>query len=214
MDLVGCMDAALALATDGAKVSACLDRLAAGAIQLALGHCRTGADAVLISSAYAGAGFISPEHYARFVLPSERKVVAGVKAAYPDKPVYTHTCGAIGDRLELMAQTGTDGIDTLDPPPLGTVDLADAKARIGSPPLSLFIKGNVDPVHTIWRGTPEACFQDALARITIAAPGGGYILSTACSVPPHAPAENIVQLARAAAEAPAAPQAQEHDSAH
>jgi hypothetical protein len=203
MELVGCMEAALALATDPGKVTRCLDRLVAGTIQLAVGHRRAGADAVLMSSAYAGAGFISPAHYEQFVLPAERQVIAGLKAVFPDTPVYTHTCGAIGDRLDLMAQTGTDGIDTLDPPPLGTVDLADAKARLGRPPVPLFIKGNVDPVNTIWRATPAACYRDALERIAIAAPGGGYILSTACSVPPHAPPENILQLARAAAEAPA-----------
>lgn len=201
MQLVGCMDAALALATDATRVSECLDRLADVAIQLALGHCRTGADAILISSAFAGGGFISPAHYERFVLPAERKLVAGIKAGFPEMPVYTHTCGAIGDRLELIARTGTDGIDTLDPPPLGTVDLADAKARLGGPPRHMFIKGNIDPVNTIWRGSPEACYQDARARIAIASPGGGYILSTACSVPPHAPAENILQLARAASDA-------------
>jgi hypothetical protein len=199
MDLVGCMDAGLALATDPAKVGACLDRLADGTIELGLGHCRAGADAILISSAYAGAGFISPAHYRQFVLPTERKVVAAIKARFPDMPVYTHTCGAIGDRLELIAETGTDGLDTLDPPPIGTVDLADAKARLGGARPRLFIKGNVDPVNTVWRGTPDVCYRDARARIAIAAPGGGYILSTACSVPPHAPPENILQLARAVA---------------
>jgi glycosyltransferase involved in cell wall biosynthesis len=35
-------------------------------------------DAVLISSAFAGAGFISPAHYRRFVLPFERKVIRAI----------------------------------------------------------------------------------------------------------------------------------------
>jgi len=37
-----------------------------------------------------------------------------------------------------MAQTEVDGIDTLDPPPLGTVDLAKAKAEFGR---RFFFKG-------------------------------------------------------------------------
>ncbi len=61
-------------------------------------------------------------------------------------PVYIHTCGDIGDRLELMADTGIDGIDTLDPPPLGSVDLDDAKRRVGD---RVFFKGNIDPVNTL-----------------------------------------------------------------
>ena len=198
MELIGPMEGALALALDPGRVRAALERLASGAIALADGHAAAGADAVLISSAYAGAGFISPAHYEQFVLPCETAVVQGIKRAHPGLPVYTHTCGAIGDRLELMAATGTDGIDTLDPPPLGNVDLADARRRLAG---RLFIKGNVDPVNTVLRGTPEVCYRDALHRIRIAAEGGGYILSTACSVPPHAAPENIVQLSRAARDA-------------
>ncbi len=59
-------------------------------------------------------------------------------------------------------------------------------------------QGNVDPVNTVLLSTPEPCDEDACARVEIAKPGGGYILSTACSVPPHAPPENILALARAA----------------
>lgn len=198
MELVGLSEGMLALALSPAKAKAMLERLVEGTVALACGHLANGADAVLISSAYAGAGFISKKHYEQFVLPYERAVIERVKAERPQHPIYTHTCGAIADRLEVMEATGTDGIDTLDPPPLGTIDLADAKSRIGS---RLFIKGNIDPVNTILRGTPDDCYRDARMRIDIASPGGGYILSTACSVPPHAPAANIEVLARAAADA-------------
>jgi len=197
MELVGYTDALSALMTSPQKVHACLARLVEGAIVLACGHLGAGADAVLISSSFAGAGFLSPAHYREFVLPYERTVIAGIKRRFPDRPVYTHTCGAIGDRLELMEETGTNGIDTLDPPPLGTVDLADAKRRLGS---RLFIKGNMDPVNTLLLGTPGVCYEDALHRLAVAKPGGGYVLSTACSVPPHTPPENILQLARAVEE--------------
>ena len=183
-----------ALIDDPEKVGRCLDRLADGAIALAIGQADAGADAILVSSAFAGGGFISPRQYRAFVAPCERKVVAGVKAVHPGLPVYTHTCGAIGDRLEMMEETGTEGIDTLDPPPLGTVDLADAKRRLGT---RLFIKGNLDPVGELLAGTADACYRAALERLAAGKPGGGYILSSACSVAPHTPPENIAQLRRA-----------------
>jgi len=44
--------------------------------------------------------------------------------------------------------------------------------------------------------------EDARRRVAIAGPGGGYILSSACSVPPGAPPANVRAL-RAAVEAPA-----------
>ncbi len=191
MELLDYTNALMALLDDPGKVKACLDALCAGTIELMRGQAAAGADAVLISSAFAGAGFISREHYREFVQPYEKRIIAGFKAAYPNVPVYTHTCGAIGDRLELLEETGTDGIDTLDPPPLGDVELADAKARVGD---RLFIKGNMDPVNTLLLGTPEDVLADARRRLEAARPGGGYILSTACSVSPRTPPENIAQL--------------------
>jgi hypothetical protein len=191
MELLGPTQALMALMRNPAKTVACLTRLAEGAIVAALGHLEEGADAVLMSSAFAGAGFLSRDHYCRFVLPHEQQVIRGVKHAFPSRPIYTHTCGAIGDRLDLMEKTETDGIDTLDPPPLGTVDLADARRRLGA---RVFIKGNIDPVNTVLLGTEAGCRAAARERLEATRPGSGFILSTACSVPPHAPPENIAAL--------------------
>ena len=80
-----------------------------------------------------------------------------------------------------MVATGTQGIDTLDPPPLGNTTLADAKARIGD---KVFIKGNMNGVELLTMRTQEDVLAHASERIRIGKPGGGYILSTACSVPP------------------------------
>ncbi len=193
VELLGIEEAMMMLIDDADRVKSMLEQFVEGASLLGQGLVDAGADAVLMSSAYAGAGFISRTHYEEFVLPCERAVIARIKPAI----VYTHTCGAIGDRLDLMESTGLDGIDTLDPPPLGTVDLADARRRLGA---HVFIKGNIDPVNTVLRGSPDDCYCAAMERIAIAGPRQ-YILSTACSVPPRVPAENILALARAAKEA-------------
>lgn len=194
LELVGCGPGMMAMVDDAGRLHACLDRLTAGATALARGHFAAGADAVLISSAYAGGGLISRRDYETFVLPYERRLIAETKREWPGRPIYTHTCGAIADRLELMAETGTDGIDTLDPPPLGNVDLADARRRL---PERVFIKGNVDPVNTLLRRTPDECYRDARARMA-AAGRAGYVLSSACSVSPRTPPANVLALVRAA----------------
>ena len=81
-----------------------------------------------------------------------------------------------------MVETGTQGIDTLDPPPLGNGDLAEAKRQIGD---RVFIKGNMNAVELLTYTTPEQVIAHASERIRIGDPGGGYILSTACSVAPR-----------------------------
>ncbi|MDQ7051727.1 MAG: uroporphyrinogen decarboxylase family protein [candidate division KSB1 bacterium] len=58
-----------------------------------------------------------------------------------------------------------------------------------------FIKGNIDPVNTLLMGTPESIAEDVRWRIEVGKPGGGYILSSACSVAPRTPPEHLKMLA-------------------
>lgn len=146
-------------------------------------------DAILVSSAFAGAGFISRNMYREFVLPYEQRVAAAVHRH--GLPVYVHTCGAIGDRLDLMSESGIDGIDTLDPPPLGTVELAEAKSRFGD---RFFLKGNLDAVNEMLHADDAAFDRAVLARLNTGMPGSGYILSSACSVAPHVRPERLKRM--------------------
>lgn len=154
-----------------------------------------GPEAILVSSAFAGAGFISRAMYQEFVVPYEDQVYKAIGRM--GLKSYVHTCGAIGDRLDLMAGTSVDGIDTLDPPPLGTVDLAQAKAQYGE---RFFFKGNLDAVNEMLNGD-DATFERAVRdRIRIGKPGSGYILSSACSVAPHVKPERLQRLVSLAEE--------------
>jgi hypothetical protein len=179
MELFDYEDALVNLLTDRGKAHALLDRLTGAAIAWAVAQARHGVDAVLISSAFAGGPFVNRRMYAEFVLPYERRVAEAIKAE--GVIAYTHTCGSIGDRLDLIVETGTQGIDTLDPPPLGNGDLAAAKRQIGD---RVFIKGNMNAVEMLTYTAPEQVIAHAAERIRIGKPGGGYILSTACSVAP------------------------------
>ncbi len=179
MELFGYEHALVTFLMDPGKVHALLDRLTVASITWAVAQARHGVDAVLISSAFVGGPFLSPKMYREFVVPYERRVTDAVKAE--GVPVYTHTCGSIGDRLELMIETGTQGVDTLDPPPLGNTELAVAKQQIGD---RVFIKGNMNAVELLLAHSPQQIIEHATDRILTGKPGGGYILSTACSVAP------------------------------
>lgn len=195
MELFGYEQALMYLIDQPERCHAILAAYADGAADLGVQQARHGVDAVVMSSAFAGGGFISPRQYETFVLPYECRVAQCVKKA--GVPIYTHTCGDIGDRLELMAATGIDGIDTLDPPPLGSIDLEDAKRRVGH---RLFFRGNIDPVNTLLRKSRDEVRRDALWRLRVGSPGSGYILSSACSVSPRVPPENLTVLAEASRE--------------
>lgn len=154
-------------------------------------QCRRGIDALKLSSPFAGAGFLSREMYREFVLPYESEIIETVHREF-GIPCYIHTCGAIGDRLDLMLETGTDGLECLDPPPLGTVDLKAASEFLGK---KCFIKGNLDSVNELGGTTTERVMEIARKRLEIGKKHeGGYILSTACSVSPDVLPENIMAL--------------------
>jgi hypothetical protein len=179
-ELFGYEQALTGFIEDPGKVHATLDRLADHVIVYALALVKRGVDAIDQSSAFVGAPFLSRKMYSEFVVPYEKRVNTAIRGA--GCPAYTHTCGRIGDRLDLMEATGLSGIDTLDPPPLGDGDLATAKRDFGD---RIFFKGNMNSVALLGYKTPEEVIQEASNRILIGKPGAGYILSTACSVAPR-----------------------------
>ena len=195
LNLFGFSEGFIGLLENADRARAILERLTGALERLTVELAGRGVDAIKLSSPYAGAGFISPQFYREFVLPFERRLAGAARAA--GVPAYVHTCGAIHDRLEMMVEAGFAGLECLDPPPLGNVELADAKRRLAG---KAFIKGNIDPVNVLLAGTAESVRRDALDRLETGKPGGGYILSTACSIAPRTRRENVQLLAQAAAD--------------
>jgi hypothetical protein len=193
MELLGYSEALMALVDDSKKCLRILDSLADGAAALAKMQIEAGTDAVLVSSAFAGGGFISPDYYRSFVLPFEKRVVDMVHAN-SDVPVYVHTCGKIADRIDFIRSAGYDGIDTMDPPPIGNCDIVSIKEEFGK---DLFLKGNIDPINIVLNGSPDSVYEQSVRLIERLGRRSGYILSTACSVPPGASPKNIVVMSKA-----------------
>lgn len=186
LNLVGMEEGLVALLDDPERCLAIFDRVTEWSVALGVAQVRRGADAIKISSPFAGNAFLSREMYEQFILPFEARIAAAVLAE--GAPVYTHTCGAIGDRLDLIHRTGVSGVECLDPPPLGDVEITEAVQLLRG---KLFIKGNVDPVNTLLRGTPEQIRRD-VGHVLAAARGlDGFVLSSACSVAPPTPPDHL-----------------------
>jgi len=194
LNITGMEEGLVAILDNPEKALAVLERVTGWSVALAVAQVRRGADAIKISSPFAGGGFLSPDMYEQFILPFESRIASAVRAA--GAPVYTHTCGAIGDRLELLCRAGVSGIECLDPPPLGNVDIDEAVQLLKG---KIFIKGNIDPVNTLLRGDAEAIRRDVTRVLEATRELDGFILSSACSVAPPTPPDNLkrmVELAR------------------
>jgi uroporphyrinogen-III decarboxylase len=187
LNLVGMESGLMALLTDPEDVERLLATCTQWSVALAVGLTRRGAHAIKISSPFAGGGFLSPEMYEQYIIPCESRIAEAVRAE--GGFTYTHTCGAIGDRLDLITRCGVSGIECLDPPPLGNVDLREAVEILRG---KIFIKGNIDPVNTLLRGDRQKITRDVTDILETAGRAmDGFILSSACSVAPPVPPDNI-----------------------
>lgn len=189
LDLFGYEQALLSLLIEPEKCKLVLQRFTDGLIRLLEGMCKKNIDAVKISSPFAGMGFISPNQYLEFEQPYLKQLTNTISKN--GKFSYIHTCGYINDRLEFMRDTGTNGLECLDPPPIGNVNLKDAFDRIGN---DLFIKGNIDPINILYEGNVEIITHDISDRLKIGKRFPGFILSSACSIAPKTPTENVQLL--------------------
>ena len=190
LDLLGYEQALLAMITNPVKVKDLLQHFTRGVIKMANNLASLEiVDAIKISSPFAGMGFISTDFYQQFELPYIREIAEAINRK--SKFSYLHTCGHINDRLELMASAGISGLECLDPPPIGNVELQDAFSRIGN---RMFIKGNIDSVNILLKGSPDKIKEDVSGRILTGKENRGFILSTACSIAPNVPSEHITLL--------------------
>ena len=148
-------------------------------------------ESIQISSPYAGSAFISKESYDDLVLPSVTRLAEEIKKS--NGYSYIHTCGSINDRIELLADSGTDGIECMDPPPLGDITLDAAKSRVGE---RIFLKGNLDSVNVLLQASDNELEEVVKNTIQAGKINGGYILSSACSISRDVSPERIKGISK------------------
>ncbi len=127
----------------------------------------------------------SPQQFQEMILPLIKENVEFIHSY--DAYVDYYDDGKMDKVLEYLAQAGVDVVETLAPPPLGNIDLASAKRRVGD---RLCLKGHIDQVNLICFGKPQQIRQAVRQAIEVAA-GSGFILGTADSIRPESPPENV-----------------------
>ena len=130
---------------------------------------------------YALPPLMSPNDFQEFVVEYDRRLVDLVHS-YAGNYTILHSHGKVSHSLEAFADIGTDGLNVLEPPPIGDTDLADAKNRIGD---RVCLIGNIqyDDIARGSEGEVERLVAEAIGQ---GAPGGGFILSP-CAYPYERP---------------------------
>ena len=110
--------------------------------------------------------------FREYCLPYDQRQVRlmhdlGLKVVY-------HLCGGVMPMLDLVAETGSDGLETMTPPAMGgDCDLREASRRAGE---KLFFIGGFDQNAGFERGTPEVARRQVFECFEATQDHAGYIV--------------------------------------
>lgn len=154
----------------------------------AVAQAEAGAAITSIGESLAGPDVSSPKVYKEYEWPYAKKLVdrlngKHIRLAY-------HICGNATRIVDGMVSTGAALLE-LD----YKCDLPKVKAAIQG---KTSVLGVIDPSSVLALGPPELVTQRAREELAIMAPGGGFVLSPGCGLPPKTPPENIHALVDAA----------------
>jgi [methyl-Co(III) methanol-specific corrinoid protein]:coenzyme M methyltransferase len=140
-----------------------------------------GADFYVFAEPSSGPALLSPRFYEKFVLPLEKEIIRQIKG-----PVVLHICANTDSIIEMMCETGAAGISI--------EEKADLKRAVElARPKGVKVFGNVATATTLFSGTPEESYKEALATLE----NGTDFLCPGCGIAPNSPLENIRQLKKA-----------------
>lgn len=156
-----------------------------------------GVDLIYMGDSFASAEMISPDYYRKYAFPYHKKVFDTMIPICRERGAFTllHICGDNRSVLRDFQATGVDIIE-IDQ----KVDIGFARTLLG-PEANLI--GNLDPSHTLLRGTPDEVYSRSREAIQKGVSGDGgagaghFILGSGCFVPTGTPVENLKQMVRA-----------------
>jgi [methyl-Co(III) methanol-specific corrinoid protein]:coenzyme M methyltransferase len=140
-----------------------------------------GADYYVLAEPASGPALMSPKTWKEFVLPMMSDIVAKVKG-----PIVLHVCANTDLIIPMMCDTGVAGISIEEKADLKTaVKVAHEKG--------VKVFGNVATATTLFMGTPEDCYKEAIACLE----NGTDFLTPGCGIAPGSPLENVRQMRKA-----------------
>jgi hypothetical protein len=125
---------------------------------------------------YALPPLMSPDDFEEFVVEYDRRLI-GLVHERRGMMTIVHSHGRVSDFLERFVAMGTDGLNVLEPPPIGNVVLEEAKRRVGD---RICLIGNIQ-YDDLARGTPDSVEKLVRESMRQGAPGGGFILCPCAS---------------------------------
>jgi hypothetical protein len=125
----------------------------------------------IVGPEYFTPPYLSPAMFRRFIVPHVAEMVRLIHSYGSKARLHCH--GKIGRVLDLILQTGCDGIDPCEPPPDGDIELDETKRRCQARGVSVW--GNIE-LKLLEHGTPEQVRAEVRRIMSQAKAGGGFVL--------------------------------------
>jgi len=154
-----------------------------------------GVDTIYHTACYETTAFWSPDMYREYFRPCLEKKLEMIHQAGARMHYYMDL--GVMPLIRDFEEMGIDILSTLDPSPMGDTDIKVVKEEVGD---RICLWGGVDAPRTIEGGTPEEVREAVRSVISIAAPGGGFVLSTADSIWNEGCYDNVMAFIEAGLE--------------
>jgi uroporphyrinogen decarboxylase len=154
----------------------------------AVAQAEAGAHITSIGESLSGPDVSSPRTYREYEWPYAKKLVErlnekGIRLAY-------HICGNATRIASDMVSTGAALLELDYKCDLHKIKLATSGKTS--------VLGVIDPSEVMARGTPQTVMEKAKEELAVMGPGGGFVLSPGCGLPPKTPPANIHALVETA----------------
>jgi uroporphyrinogen-III decarboxylase len=125
----------------------------------------------IVGPEYFTPPYLPPAMFQRFIVPHVAEMVRLIHSR--GGRVRLHCHGKIGRVLDMILETGCDGIDPCEPPPDGDITLSEVKRRCQARGVSVW--GNLE-LKLLEAGTPEQVRAEVRNVMSQAKAGGGFVL--------------------------------------
>ena len=137
--------------------------------------------------------YMSLEAFQEFYKPIYTKINGWIHE-HTEWKTFFHTCGSIVTFLKDFHECGIDILNPVQTTAFG-MDPVMLKRDWGDK--FVFWGGGINTQQTLPFGTPEECYNEAMERLKIFAPGGGFVFNTVHNIQGQTPMENMVAMFQA-----------------
>jgi uroporphyrinogen-III decarboxylase len=125
----------------------------------------------IVGPEYFTPPYLSPAMFRRFIVPHVTEMTRLIHSR--GGKVRLHCHGKIARVLDLILETGCDGLDPCEPPPDGDLELRDVKSRCQARGVSVW--GNIE-LKLLEQATPAQVRAEVRNIMDQAKAGGGFVL--------------------------------------